>query len=164
MSSDYFTNYNVKNFLTFKDELINLIINDGNGAAHDNIFKTDYYSKQKGPWFDLFSKEVLKDFSMWFMKVYKADQFVVEESWYQIYNKNNYHELHTHSGTNFTNIFYLQLPTDKTLTFIKDKNMDAKEGDLISFPGFVPHESKPNLHDKPKIIISFNSSLKINEK
>lgn len=163
MSQNYITKYNVKNFFSFKDDLIKLIYMDGKGASHENIFKTDYFSKQKGEWFNLFSEKVLREFSLWFMKLHKADQLVVEESWYQIYNKNNFHELHTHSGTNFTNVFYLQLPDKKNSTFIENESVDVLEGSLITFPGFIPHESKPNLSDTPKIIISFNSSIKINE-
>ena len=180
MSQNYITKYNVKNFFSFKDDLIKLIYMDGKGASHENIFKTDYFSKQKGEWFNLFSEKVLREFSLWFMKLHKADQLVVEESWYQIYNKNNFHELHTHSGTNFTNVFYLQLPDKKNCTFIEEleavfknirknstfienESVDVLEGSLITFPGFIPHESKPNLSDTPKIIISFNSSIKINE-
>jgi len=163
MSQNYISKYNVKNFFSFKDDLIKLIYIDGNGASHNNIFKTDYFSKQKGEWFNLFSEKVLREFSLWFMKLHKADQLVIEESWYQIYNKNNFHELHTHSGTNFTNVFYLQLPDKKNSTFIENESVDVLEGSLITFPGFIPHESKPNLSDTPKIIISFNSSIKINE-
>ena len=162
MQSNYFTIYKSENFFDFQEDLIKLIYDDKNGKSKDKIFKTDYFSKDKGEWFNLFKDKVLKKFSSWFTKIYEVDRFDCEDCWYQIYKENDFHELHTHARTNFTNIFYLQLPNKESITKIKE-NFKAEEGYLISFPGFVPHESAKNIYKKHKIIISFNSSIRINE-
>tara|TARA_Y100000592_G_scaffold54046_1_gene85232 strand:+ start:231 stop:719 length:489 start_codon:yes stop_codon:yes gene_type:complete len=162
MSQNYFTTYKSENFLDFKFDLIKLIYADPYGIKNNSIFKTDYYSKDKGHWFLLFREKVLEKFSPWFLKKYNAEKFECEHCWYQVYKQNNFHEPHTHAGTNFTNVFYLQLPGKESTTKSK-LNFKAEEGDLVSFPGFITHESVKNIYQKDKIIISFNSSIRINE-
>ena len=163
MSQNYLTTFKCEDFDSYKDELIDLIYKDPYGKKEKYIFKTDYFVKDRGVWFDFFKKKVLSEFGKWFLQQYKGNSFICENCWYQIYEKGNFHETHTHAGTNFTNVFYLQLPDKKNSTFIENESVDVLEGSLITFPGFIPHESKPNLSDTPKIIISFNSSIKINE-
>lgn len=162
MSQNYFTIYQSKNFKDFKYELIDLIYKDTHGRQENNIFKTDYFVKSRGEWYNFFKEKVLNEFSIWFLQKYKANAFICDKCWYQIYEKNNFHETHTHAGTNFTNVFFLQLPNQNLKTNFHNKSYSADEGDLISFPAFVPHNSKINIYDKHKIIISFNSSLEIN--
>lgn len=161
MSQNYITSYNIKNFKKFNKELIGLIYNDDLGKPFENIYKTDYFSKAKGEWFELFKEQVLKEFSKWFLEYYKVTQFQCDHSWYQIYKKNNFHQLHTHAKTNFTNVFYLQLPGPDSTTSIENQKFTSGEGHLITFPGFYKHESKKNIYEKDKIIISFNSSVEI---
>ena len=64
----------------------------------------------------------------------------------------------------FTNVFYIQLPSNNMVSQLWDEedkkiNMEIKEGDILTFPGFISHNSKINLSDKQKIVISFNFSL-----
>ena len=63
MQSNYFTIYKSENFFDFQEDLIKLIYDDKNGKSKDKIFKTDYFSKDKGEWFNLFKDKVLKKFS-----------------------------------------------------------------------------------------------------
>ena len=62
--------------------------------------------------------------------------------------------------TNFTNVFYINLPHREIKTQIKDKyknfNINVEEGDILSFPGYYAHCSPINIYDESKIIISFN--------
>jgi uncharacterized RmlC-like cupin family protein len=53
---------------------------------------------------------------------------------------------------------YVQLPgklTTKTSLY----DIDAKEGDIVTFPAYVPHNSPENKNDEEKIIVSFNTSI-----
>ena len=43
--------------------------------------------------------------------------------------------------------------------FKDEKGVKAKEGDIITFPAFLFHRSKPNTSKKRKTVISFNSSI-----
>jgi len=162
MSLNYLNVYSVNNFYDIKNELIKLIDEDKNGKNQDDIFKTDYHSTNKGKWFDFFKKNILNSFSSFFIEKYNVDKLLIDCCWYQIYMQKGYHKLHVHPNTNFTNIFYLQLPGPENSTVVDKKLLQIKEGDIVSFPGFIPHESKPNIYKKPKIIISFNSSLEMN--
>ncbi len=162
MSLNYLSVYKVKNFFTIKDQLIKLILDDRYGVPHEHIYKTDFFSAAKGEWYNYFQKKVFQTFSEFFVEKYNADKIYLDNCWYQIYDTNNYHGKHMHPRTNFTNVFYLQLPGPDSPTRVYDQILNAQEGDIISFPGFIPHESKPNIYKKPKIIISFNSSLEIN--
>ena len=162
MSQNYLTTFKCKDFDSYKDELIDLIYKDPYGKKEKYIFKTDYFVKDRGVWFNFFKKKVLSEFGKWFLQQYKGNSFICENCWYQIYEKGNFHETHTHAGTNFTNVFYLQLPDENLKTNFNNKNYEAGEGDIISFPAFIPHNSKINLFEKHKIIISFNSSIEIN--
>ena len=58
MQSNYFTIYKSKNFFDFQEDLIKLIYDDKNGRSHNKIFKTDYFSKEKGEWFNFFKDKV----------------------------------------------------------------------------------------------------------
>ena len=69
----------------------------------------------------------------------------------------------THPNTQFTNIYYLELPDSLYKTEVKDINnnileFDAKEGDILTIPSHLIHGSKPN-SNKRKTIISYNSSF-----
>ena len=162
MSLNYLSVYQVKNFFTIKDQLIKLILDDKYGVPHEHIFKTDYFSAVKGEWYKYFQNKVFENFSKFFVQKYKADKIYLDNCWYQIYDTNNYHGMHMHPRTNFTNVFYLQLPGPDSPTRVQGQILNAQEGDIVSFPGFIPHESKVNIYQKPKIIISFNSSLELN--
>ena len=83
--------------------------------------------------------------------------------WFQVYKKDNYHSYHTHDS-NFTNVMYLNLPNNNLKTKIKGPKersveFDVKEGQIISFPGYLWHSSPVNKSDLEKIIISFNTNL-----
>ena len=94
---------------------------------------------------------------------FKAVNYNITNGWYQQYRKGAYHQYHNHVRANFTNIFYLELPDSNYKTIIKDDDgklisFQVKEGDLITFPAYLLHKSKPN-GVKRKTIISFNSNF-----
>ena len=159
--NNYFYYYEIKNFLDIKKYLIDLILKDPYGITHENITKTDFYSSKKGDWLSFFQQKILKNFCTDFIAKTNSKKLLIQNCWYQIYNKGDYHERHVHSGTNFTNVFYLQLPSLESATTIDNSVLRVREGSIATFPGFIPHESKKNIYEKSKIIISFNSSLEL---
>jgi hypothetical protein len=42
-----------------------------------------------------------------------------------------------------------------------EKLFEVEEGDIITFPSFLKHESKPNMIDLPKVSIAFNVDTEI---
>ena len=94
------------------------------------------------------------------LKNFDIKKLVIHNYWFQIYNKDSYHDWHTHSAVHFTNVYFLELPDKNCATEIKGHpKLNVQEGDLITFPGYWLHRSPPNNSDKRKAIVSFNTSF-----
>ena len=81
-------------------------------------------------------------------------------AWFQRYNQSNVHTWHNHAYTQFTNCYFLEMPDASHKTEILDMNgnileYDAKEGDIITFPAWMKHRSKPH-EGEQKTVIAFN--------
>ena len=50
---------------------------------------------------------------------YKSKSWRITNAWFQQYEKNSYHEYHNHTQTNFTNVYFLELPDTNFKTIIK---------------------------------------------
>ena len=102
----------------------------------------------------------------------------VSNTWYQVYNKGDKHDWHTHPEANYTNVYYLSLPNKSIKTQLYDvvgesivENIEVEEGQILTFPASVIHRSPVNEIDESnkwwpldnktekKIIISFNSNF-----
>ena len=140
--------HEVLNFMEHKKKLIDLIYKipiNPLSLEGDKIFHQDYNLPKS------MTREYLS-----------CKRIEITNMWFQVYKKGNYHNLHSHPGTNFTNVFYLNLPNKevKTKIFINNNeqfNIDVKEGDILTFPGYYAHSSPINTFDEDKIIIAFNT-------
>ena len=89
----------------------------------------------------------------------------IDNGWFQVYDKNDTHKWHVHASTNYTNVYYLDLPDESIKTQIKDEltnsivDIDVHEGQLITFPANMKHRSPVNDTDQQKVIIAFNSNF-----
>jgi hypothetical protein len=84
----------------------------------------------------------------------------INNGWFQQYTKSEGHEWHTHAKTNFTNVYFVELPSTSLGTEILNyQKLDLKEGDLLTLPGHVYHRSPKNFTNERKTIISFNSDF-----
>jgi mannose-6-phosphate isomerase-like protein (cupin superfamily) len=126
------------------------------------ISNTDWHlgSGFSRPYYDLVQpifQSVCKDIQK---KMHYPDPLDVTNYWYQKYNQGDSHKWHVHKNSNFSSVYYVSLPEGSAKTTFKvlgeEFSVDVKEGQILSFPGMVPHCSKPNLSEEPKIIISFN--------
>lgn len=99
------------------------------------------------------------------LEIYKElgyDGYTLHDIWFQQYYKNSEHGWHTHSA-NFTNVYYLELPTGSPKTKIVNPynqtdviEVEVEEGDILVFPSFVIHKAPPNNSNQSKTIISYN--------
>ena len=90
-------------------------------------------------------------------------KLIIHNWWFQIYDKDSKHGWHTHPGSHFTNVYFIELPDSTLATEIKGhNNLNIKEGDLITFPAYWPHRGPINTTNKRKTIISFNISFNEN--
>jgi|TARA_B110000977_G_C10921121_1_gene433141 hypothetical protein len=93
-------------------------------------------------------------------KEFNCDKWFIDNGWFQQYKNCDEHGWHNHPKCQFSNVYYLELP-DKNMTteFYDGQEIEASEGDILTFPSYLIHRSKPNLTNKRKTIIAFNSSL-----
>jgi hypothetical protein len=134
-------------------------------VAEVNITKTDWnLAETQRDWVTYINEPLTKNL----LEMYNHlgyDGFTITQIWFQQYLVGSEHGWHTH-GTNFTNVYYLELPegTPKT-QLINPYNqkdiieVDVKEGDLLIFPAYVLHKAPKNESDKRKTIISYNVNV-----
>ena len=151
-----------------KSNLLDLIENSNfespqNIPAEVNITKTDWLwsADMSRDWVQYLASPLMDQL----LPMYKElgyDGFKINEIWYQQYLKNYQHGWHTHSS-NFTNVYYLELPADSPKTKLVNGynqseviELDVEEGDMVIFPSFIVHSAPINLSDKRKTIISYN--------
>ena len=107
----------------------------------------------------------------------------IKESWYHIANNNARHGIHTHPNTSWAGIFYVQtgdcnIETLNGINTMFNFNVEhiqgdpgaewvgqpshsfvPKEGQLLLFPGWIPHEATPYTGDKDRIVVSANCNF-----
>ena len=119
---------------------------------------TSYYDKNKS--FDDFLKNKLN-------KVFEKYKLTLKDSWVQKYLKNNYHSLHTHDVKTKSFVWFIQGDKNSSPLYfydvgfpMVDTNQSIKinfvPGKLIIFPGFIPHEVRPNKNNN-RLIVSGNA-------
>ena len=110
-----------------------------------------------------FVRKVLIDYNKNFNDFMFQKEIKVQSVWFQQYYNGDYHNWHVHDETQFTNIYFLELPENKLKTEIFDNfskkiiNLDVEEGDILTLPSYIIHRSKINTTNKRKTIISFNT-------
>ena len=83
----------------------------------------------------------------------------VTRFWFQQYEKGDFHTSHAHANSNYSSVYFLELPNTSMKTSFKDNiDIEVEEGDYIVFPAHFPHESKENPYNKRKTSIVFNLS------
>tara|TARA_R100001460_G_scaffold36024_1_gene69257 strand:- start:159 stop:641 length:483 start_codon:yes stop_codon:yes gene_type:complete len=84
---------------------------------------------------------------------------LLTDNWAQLYNKKNSHGVHTHGGSVYSGIFYIQ-GSSPTIFYDRDYESYVKKfikNELLLFPSWIPHEVKPLEIDEQRLIISFNT-------
>ena len=137
------------------------IINElGQKISHtDWNLPTDF----RREYLNIFQDKVLSKFIETQNKFWNA-QLIIANIWFQVYRKGDYFKAHTHPHGNFTNVFFLHLPNKNLSTKLKAQgdveiNIDLDEGDILTIPAYLKHESPLISQDNEKYILSFNSSI-----
>jgi len=163
-----FFHYKVQDFEKHKKKLIDLIHKIQPCSIHscdEKISRSDWRMKiDRREYVDYFLNNISQDFFKNLLKKMNTKKVRIQNMWYQIYKKGDFHTWHTHPQTHFTNVFFINLPSEKNKTKIKkldnsDFNFQVKEGDIITFPGYLKHCSPINETNIDKIVISFNIDI-----
>ena len=165
----YYIISKIKEHKKNKDTLLKLIENipkTNIQLKEENISHSDWNLPKdfKREYLDFFY-DIIKPYMNDIMKSLYCSSWNIQNGWFQQYVKNNKHGWHNHPKTNFSNIYYLEMPnqnmktefynilTKKIITF------NLKEGDLLTFPAHMLHRSKKIKSLHRKTIISFNSDF-----
>jgi len=86
----------------------------------------------------------------------------IEGSWISYYPDHAYFDFHKHIGVAAVAVLYLQKKENAGNMWIKESDegesveIVGNEGELIIFPGFLPHKTTPNLSNSKRIVITFD--------
>jgi hypothetical protein len=128
-----------------------------------SLCHTDWHLSEKWerPYWPLIKDEINKHVEE-VSKKFGVSSAVINSFWVQQYGYEDYHDWHFHGGTMFSSVYYLELPAGVQTTFRflgQEFLIDCKEGDIITFPSYLNHCSKPNKSGHRKTVISFNFSF-----
>lgn len=126
----------------------------------DIISKTDWMKEEQ----ILYRRDLSVHFTDHLIKTLNFPNIKILQIWFQQYRTNDQHNWHVHEYSHFTNVYFLELPNETYKTQIKNLKGDwieyeAKEGYILTFPGFLPHRSPIIKDNSQKTIISFNITL-----
>jgi len=87
----------------------------------------------------------------------------IQNIWFQQYVSGDFHDWHVHGRCMFSNVYYVELPKLSSKTMFRHFNqeftVDIEEGEILTFPSFFQHCSKPNNYLGKKTVISFNTNF-----
>ena len=159
MSKHSFVYTVVEEFVKIDDEILNEIkkvkLKKDDNIPDMNL--TSYYNDNLS--FNNFIKNKLSD-------ILKKYNLSLKSSWVQKYKKNNYHGLHTHNVLHKSFVWFIQGDKNSSPLYFYDvgypvvnTNQSIKinfvPGTLVIFPGFIPHEVRPNKNNN-RLIVSGN--------
>jgi len=162
---NYFFKTKVENHAEIKEKLLeqfNLIPNNPFTNQHQNILHTDWNlpPSMHREYRELFFKTVQGHVEE-VTKHLNCRKYTIGSYWFQQYINSGFHFWHTHPKTHFTNVYFVECPKGYETEFMNEKQ-ECEEGDIISFPAFIPHSSPPMKNEnKRKTIISFNTDFHI---
>jgi len=159
-----------------KDKLLGLV-DDCKSNPLDNVSNTDWHeSNTERKYWDCFYSMIEPYLENLCLRLNK-EKFTIVNYWFQQYETNSKHDWHIHfdnltkifsgraqeehnqwveKADGFGGIYYLELPEDVGTEFLNYPKLDYQEGDLVTFPAFLPHRSPINLTNKRKTSIVFN--------
>ncbi len=181
---DHFKKFN-KELLEY---IYNLQIEDKNGVNrsnkggwHSKNFKLGFQDTIQHKFAVEMQKYILNVFQNYGWKI-KDKNIRIKEMWAIINKKEDFNVIHTHPNCYLSAAYYVKAQKDcgrfqiecpniakrHTYPEIENQNelnvnvagIDVEEGDLLIFPGYLPHKVAKNESDKDRIVISFNVDVK----
>ena len=164
---------NIFNHLHYKSIILNCIKSLGifglnpDVYSGQRVFNTDWHLSKalafKDPDYRKVVRPIIDNHNKALTQYLGYEEPILYENlWFQQYQKDDYHWWHRHQLSIFSNVYYVDLPagTSKTSFRFLDKEfqIEVEEGQILTFPSFIEHCSPPNLSNKIKTVISFNSS------
>ncbi len=116
----------------------------------------------------------------------KDKKLNVSNFWFNINGKKDYNKIHSHLKSVFSGVYYIKVPdrcgrlifdaphTELMLSYLNYWHLDVDEfneynssmwsidptpGDLVIFPSWLAHYTEPNMSNKDRIVLVFNSGV-----
>ena len=102
---------------------------------------------------------LLKQLKKQITDILDKHKLLLTNNWAQLYNKKDNHSIHTHVGSTYSGIFYIQ-GLSSTIFYDRDYRTYIKKlvkNELLLFPSYIPHEVKPLEFNEQRLVISFNT-------
>jgi hypothetical protein len=156
----------IKNFDKINSKLLSLIdkipknplVERNSNIAHTDFNLPNTFKKE---YLDYFFESIKPYYVEICAKLY-SKKIEITNAWFQQYTRNSLHKWHVHPNANFTNVYFVELPSKSLATeILNHSNLNLNEGDLLTFPAYLYHRSPINLSEKRKTIISFNSNIDV---
>jgi|TARA_R100001530_G_scaffold43402_1_gene33002 hypothetical protein len=153
-----------KDHLLHKNKVLDLIKKMPHVVRNDyseSLTKTDFYLPANEPreYWDYFYSH-LQTSLVDMASSFKSEYYIIHQAWFQQYKKKNFHGWHNHSGCQFSNVYFLELPDTEIATEFEDgSKVEVKEGDILTFSSHLYHRSPINKSNKRKSVVVFNSSF-----
>ena len=160
--NNYIFKTSIENHTEIKKTLldqINLIPNNPINTKQCKLYHTDWnlpvdmHREYKFIFFEAVKKH-LNDMTLQL----GAPNVEIANFWFQQYIESGEHNWHTHGGCNFSNVYFLECSEGASTEF-KNFEVTCEEGDILSFPGFLPHRSPTIQQGDRKTIIAFNTNM-----
>jgi len=138
---------------------INLIPRNPYITEGENIIHTDWNlpSEMHREYAPLFLKTV-ENHMLNITKALLVNTYEIGSFWFQQYGAKGTHTWHTHARTHLAGVYFLECPKGSSTKF-KHFTEECEEGDILSFPAFLPHMSPPIDDNSIKTVIAFNASF-----
>ena len=151
------------------------------GGWHSKNFKLDNKDSIQFKFAVEIQKYILDVFRNYGWKT-EQNRIQIKEMWAIINKKDDFNVIHTHPNCYLSSAYYVKAPENCGKFLIENPNQakkhfypqlanktelnmpiagfDVSEGDLLLFPGYLPHKVAKNDSDEDRIVISFNVSTK----
>jgi len=153
----------IENYKEINKKLLKLINNTKSSeinTLNEKISRTDWNNQKinsNSEYVKYFIK-IIRPYLDKLLPITFSKKWEIDNIWFQQYKKGDFHNWHMHKKTNFSAVYYVELPKGTETKFYNQKNINIKEGDFVIFPGFWYHRSE-KIKSKRKTVIAFNCSF-----
>ena len=178
--AEFFNNELAQYIYNLQKEDLNGLTKSNRGGWHSKDFKlTDQNSIQFKFALEL-QKYIFDTFQKFGWETRKKN-ILLREMWSIINKKNDFNVIHTHPNCYLSAAYYVRAPENCGKFMVENPNsvkkhffpqianktelnmpvasIDVSEGDLLIFPGYLPHKVGKNESDEDRIVISFNVNI-----
>ena len=153
----------IENFELIKLDVLNCITSMGRFSYYKSgdqrIHNTDWHLSKdiKRPYWDVI-KEQINSHNNKVKKFYNFKKYGYQNYWFQQYVFDDFHGMHTHPYSMFSNVIYIENASQTNFVFNNNEiKIPVTEGTIVTFPSFLMH-SYYHKEDNMRTIISFNSN------